>query len=186
MSFAKSLGEIVKGCIRCNSAAQRQLYELFAPKMMAVCYRYAKDRDEAEDILQEGFIKVFQNLNKYENNGSLEGWIRRIIVNTAIDLIRKQKQMPLVELDEHVGASGLESEGDALGSLGLEYLMQLIQDLPPGYRLVFNMYAVEGYSHAEIAAELGINESSSRSQYTRAKSMLKKRIETDFLVVRES
>lgn len=178
MFFSRQKNDIISGCVQQKPLAQRDLYNMFAPKMLAVCFRYAKDRDEAEDMLQEGFIKVFQSIHKYQDSGSLEGWIRRIMVNTAIDMIRKNKAMkmetPLDDyLTETIGADAITD------NLEVEYLLNIIQTLPTGYRVVFNLFAIEGYSHAEIAEQLNINESTSRSQYTRAKILLKKRINED-------
>ncbi|MEO1448973.1 MAG: sigma-70 family RNA polymerase sigma factor [Bacteroidota bacterium] len=155
--------------------AQQELYGLFAPSMMAVCYRYAKSKAEAEDILQESFIKVFKNLPRYKDNGSLEGWIRRIVVNTAIDMLRKEKYVHRhVEIQDYQMGTG---ESAALHDLSLEELYAVIQRLPEGYRMVFNLYAIEGFSHAEVGKKLGITESTSRSQYTRARNLLKKWVE---------
>jgi RNA polymerase sigma-70 factor (ECF subfamily) len=170
---------LVKRCIRKDPAAQKELYQRFSPALMAVCYRYARDREAAEDMLQEGFIKIYQKLDRYTFQGSLEGWMRRIVVNTSIDILRKNKhQQKETDIED---AYGEEVSDDAIDSLELEYLFNLIQNLPTGYRLVFNMYAVEGYSHKEIGTKLGISESTSRSQYTRARSLLKKRIYEDNL-----
>ncbi|MEZ4847657.1 MAG: RNA polymerase sigma factor [Bacteroidia bacterium] len=166
---------LIKDCIKQKPQAQRELYQLFAPKMMALCYRYARDEANAEDILQEGFIKIFQKINKYDDRGSFEGWVRRIMVNTAIDHIRKQKhQQNEVEINEVISEDVSES---VLDKLEAEHLFEVIQQLPTGYRLVFNLYAIEGYSHKEIGEQLNITESTSRSQYTRARAMLKRKIE---------
>ncbi|MDX2249428.1 MAG: sigma-70 family RNA polymerase sigma factor [Bacteroidia bacterium] len=172
--MAKPYQALIKGCVNQKPAAQRELYEQFASSMLAVCYRYARDKDDAEDILQEGFVKVFQKIGKFDDRGSLEGWIRKIMVNTAIDHLRKQKyQNHQTELNEGITE---EVSADILDHMELEFLFKVIQQLPTGYRLVFNLYAVEGYSHKEIADELGITESTSRSQYTRAKAMLRQQI----------
>lgn len=168
---------LIAACIKQNPQAQRELYERFAPKMMGVCYRYAHNRDDAEDMLQEGFMKVYRKLKEYRFQGSLEGWIRRIVVHTAIDILRKQKhQQKEMDIDQAVGVAVSE---DALDNLELEYLYRVIQALPSGYRLVFNLYAIEGYSHAEIADQLGITASTSRSQYTRARALLMHKIRED-------
>ncbi len=165
---------LVQRCIDGQPRAQRELYECFAPKMMGVCMRYAKSPARAEDMLQEGFIKVFQKLEKYQDKGSLEGWIRRIMINTAIDTLRREKHMlQQLEINEAIAEQVNES---VLDELEADFLMDRIQELPTGYRLVFNLYAIEGYSHAEIGEQLHITESTSRSQYTRARAMLKKRI----------
>lgn len=178
MLFSSDSQKMVKGCLNQEPWAQQKLYDLFAPKMMAVCFRYAKDRDEAADFLQEGFIKIFQSIHKYEFQGSLEGWIRRIIVNTSIDLIRKRKASQL-EMPMNTEIADTMIDEDKIDTFEVEYLLRVIQSLPTGYRVVFNLYAIEGYSHAEIGEQLGITESTSRSQYTRAKALLKKRIHED-------
>ena len=173
--MARPYQALIKDCIKQKPQAQRELYQLFAPKMMALCYRYARDEANAEDIPQEGFIKIFQKINKYDDRGSFEGWVRRIMVNTAIDHIRKQKhQQNEVEINEVISEDVSES---VLDKLEAEHLYEVIQQLPTGYRLVFNLYAIEGYSHKEIGEQLNITESTSRSQYTRARAMLKRKIE---------
>lgn len=171
--------DLVNKCKHCDPQAQQALYQTYAPTLLAVCCRYAPNRDEAEDILQDGFVKIFQNLGKYEFNGSFEGWMRRIVVNTAIDHIRRNKRNQLETPIEE--AREVHVPEDALGNLELEYLYQIIQDLPPGYRMVFNLYAIEGYAHKEIGQQLGITESTSRSQFTRARSMLMQKIREDRL-----
>ncbi|RMG27997.1 MAG: RNA polymerase sigma factor [Bacteroidetes bacterium] len=168
------LRPLIEACIRKDSRAQRELYHRLAPQMLGVCYRYARDKSEAEDMLQEGFVKMYQNLGKYQHTGSFEGWVRRIMVNTAIDCLRRRRhQSQEVEIEE-VQHENLAV--DFIDELELEYLYQLIQELPDGYRLVFNLYAIEGYSHEEIGRKLGITASTSRSQYARARALLKKRI----------
>ncbi len=170
---------LIERCIQRDAAAQQAFYERFAPSMMAVCYRYARDKSEAEDMLQEGFIKIFGKLDRYTYKGALEGWMRRIVINTAIDMIRKQKyQQRETDIEEAVGE---EVSDSAMDNLEVEYLFEIIQELPTGYRVVFNMYAIEGYSHKEIGQKLGITESTSRSQYTRARAILKQRIREDHL-----
>lgn len=181
MQIPPTYKKIVEGCIKRDSLSQRKLYELFSSKMMALCFRYAQNRDDAEDMLQEGFIKVFQSIEKYTHQGSLEGWIRRIIVNTAIDIIRRNKSLQLVSpMNDNISENMVDD--NIVDTLEVEYLLKIIQDLPDGYRIVFNMFAIEGYSHAEIGEQLNINESTSRSQFTRAKALLKKRIYEDSLV----
>lgn len=167
---------LVKKCINGDARAQRALFEKFAPKMLGVCMRYAKNTEQAEDVLQDGFVKVFTKLSKYSGNGSLEGWIRRIIVNTALDEIRKnvkfQKNVQVDEVDYK-----LELNGHILEGLAADDLMKIINDLPDGYRVVFNMFAIEGYSHKEIAVQLNISENTSKSQYSRARAYLKTKLE---------
>ncbi|MEM6804445.1 MAG: sigma-70 family RNA polymerase sigma factor [Bacteroidota bacterium] len=170
---------MIKDCIAGKASAQKSLYEYYAPKMLAVCNRYAQKTAEAEDILQDAFVKIFQNLHKYKETGSLEAWIRRVCVNTAIDHVRREKhRYKELEIKE---AYSKEVSEDALDSLELEFLFKIIQALPSGYRLVFNMYAIEGYSHAEIGKKLNISESTSRSQYARARALLKQRISEAYM-----
>lgn len=167
---------LIEQCISGNAKAQYTLFETYSRKMMGVCLRYTKNQDEANDILQEGFIKVFSKLKDFTFSGSFEGWIRRIIVNTALDHIRKNAKfvddIQLDVVDYQVG-----SDETILESLMAEDLMQLIQTMPTGYKVVFNMYAIEGYSHQEIATALGVSESTSKTQYLRAKNYLKTKIE---------
>jgi len=155
---------LVKECVKGNAKAQRLLFEKFSGKMMAVCLRYSKNKDEAEDVLQEGFIKAFSKLSDFSNQGSLEGYIRKIMVNSSLDAIRKNskflKDISLESIDYQVGNGNFIVEG-----LNAEDLMLLINSMPDGYRIVFNMFAIEGYTHQEIASTLGISESTSKSQY---------------------
>lgn len=167
---------LIQACIRQNRAAQQKLYEVYAPKMLGVCYRYASSKEEAEDMLQEGFIKVFQKIDSFRFQGSFEGWLRRIIVNTSINIIRKYQHLKY-ECDVEEAQYTPAAIGDVVASMHAEEVMELIRDLPTGYKTVLNLYAVEGYSHKEIGDMLGINESSSRSQFTRAKALLSKRLE---------
>jgi len=164
--------QLIEKCIAGNAVAQRQLYDQFAKKMMGVCLRYAGGQDEAQDILQDGFIKIFQNLHRYEGKGSFEGWVRRTIVNTALDSYRKNKiSRQHVEIDE---ASFLTASGeDVISSIAAQDLLGIIQKLPSGYRTVFNLFAIEGYSHKEIADQMEITESTSKSQYRKAKAYLR-------------
>lgn len=167
---------LVTECVQGNPRAQRALFERFAPKMMAVCLRYSKDREQAEDVLQDGFVKVFMKLADFKSEGSLEGWIRRVMVNTALDQLRKNGKL-LGDISTDDVAYKLEHNDPIEENLMAEDLMKLILAMPEGYKVVFNMFAIEGYSHAEIAATLGITESTSKSQYSRAKAYLRERIE---------
>jgi len=163
---------LVKGCIQGNRKVQEQLYRTYASKMYPICLSYANRREEGMDILQEGFIKVFRQIKKFQFQGSLEGWIRRIIVHTAIDHFRKyknerdSKMAELVDVVDEGGHSAIEN-------MALEDLMKYLYRLPEGARMIFNLYAVEGYNHREIAEMLDITEGTSKSQYSRAKSLLK-------------
>ena len=167
---------LVNNCIKGDPKAQRTLFERYAPKMLGVCLRYADSQEQAEDVLQDAFIKVFTKLDHYSGDGSLEGWIRRIMVNTSLDQIRKNaKFMTNVSVDDV--EYKLDFDGQILSSLMEQDLLQLINDMPVGYRTVFNMFAIEGYSHKEIAKELSITENTSKSQYSRAKAYLRTKVE---------
>ena len=169
-----NLNRMWEGCLQNDRKQQEALYRALAPKMLAVCMRYANDKDEAQDILQEGFIKMFNNVHKYRGDGNLEGWIRRIMVHTAISRYRKLKPMVLVEDMAEEGA--ISSASQNANNLEVNDLMKLIQQLPQAYRSVFNMYAVEGYSHQEIGNKLGITELLSRTTLYRARNILKEKL----------
>jgi len=162
---------ILKGCLNNEGSAQRELYNRYSSKMLAVCYRYAHNREDAEDMLQEGFIKVFLQMHTFENRGAFEGWIRRIIVHTCINILKKNKKFN--ESVDIIHATGIQVREDSVPAIiQAKQVVESIRLLPIGYRTVLNLYAIEGYSHREIAAMLDIEESTSRSQYTRAKAML--------------
>ena len=164
--------QLVKACISGNASAQKEFYDLFAKKMMGVCLSYTNNYEEAQDVLQDGFIKVFNKLSKFVNKGSLEGWVRRIMVNTALDHYRKNKKFQKdVEID--AVSFKLEKQEYIVESINAQDLLKIIQTIPEGYRVVFNLFAIEGYSHKEIAEQLGVTESTSKSQFSRAKKMLR-------------
>ena len=167
---------LVTACLKGDPRAQKALFEKFAPKMFAVCLRYMGDSDDAQDALQDGFVKVFSKLSDFKNEGVLEGWIRRIIVNTCLDAIRKNQKTKFDVSISDVEYQ-LEYTDNGLQNLELQELMSLVQSMPNGYRVVFNMFAIEGYSHKEIGEKLGINENTSKSQYLRARAFLRERIE---------
>jgi RNA polymerase sigma-70 factor (ECF subfamily) len=162
---------ILSGCLENNAASQDALYFRYSPRMLGVCYRFAKNREDAEDMLQEGFIKVFSQIHQYRNEGALEGWIRRIIVHTCINILKKNKKFSDCVDIAQAGSIGIREESIP-SIMQAKEVVECIRLLPLGYRTVLNLYAIEGYSHKEIAAVLDIEESTSRSQYTRAKSML--------------
>jgi RNA polymerase sigma factor (sigma-70 family) len=166
--------DLINGCIAGNRRMQELLYQRFAPKMYAVCLRYANNADDANDLLQEGFIKVYRNLDKFRKEGSFEGWVRRIFVNTAIEHYRRKVNMNSVSEREESTAE--EGAWNALDHLAEKDIIGLVQDLSPGYRTVFNMYVIEGYAHREIADMLGISEGTSKSQLARAKAILQKKV----------
>ncbi|MBP3350153.1 MAG: RNA polymerase sigma factor [Bacteroidaceae bacterium] len=167
--------KLIKACMRNDRTAQRALYDRFAPYMMAIAIRYVGDYDTAQDVVQEAFIKVFASLNQYTAKGSLEGWVRRITVNSALEYLRSTDVFDSLDCDE-VGQIPTMNI-TAIEKMSADELMNIIASLPAGYRTVFNMYAIEGYSHKEIAQIMGIQESSSRSQYIRAKLLIQKKIE---------
>ncbi|WP_438944957.1 RNA polymerase sigma factor [Sediminibacterium sp.] len=162
---------ILAGCLNNDPSSQRELYNRYSPKMLSVCYRFANSREDAEDMLQEGFIKVFTQMHTFQNKGAFEGWIRRIIVHTCINFLKKNKKFSnSIDLEQ---ADYLEVKEETMPSvMQARQIIECIRLLPIGYRTVLNLYAMEGYSHREIADMLDIEESTSRSQYTRAKSML--------------
>lgn len=162
---------MIAGCLKNNAAAQEALYNRFSPRMLGVCYRFAKNREDAEDMLQEGFVKIFTQMYQYRNEGALEGWIRRIVVHTCINILKKNKKFS--DSVDIMYATGLHSRDEMIPSiLQAKQVVECIRLLPMGYRTVLNLYAIEGFSHKEISDLLDIEESTSRSQYTRAKSML--------------
>jgi RNA polymerase sigma-70 factor (ECF subfamily) len=165
---------MIKGCIDKNTSCQRMLFDTFSGKMMTVCLRYANDHMEAEDMLQDGFIRVFNNIHQFKFEGSFEGWIRRVIVNCALKQLQKRK-INFTDIDEHT-AQMPTTESYAPASLGEEELLKLINSLPTGYRIVFNLNVIEGYSHEEIAEMMGIQASTSRSQLVKARKMLQNQI----------
>lgn len=165
-----SESDLLTGCLAGDRRMQEELYRRFSPRMYAVCLRYAGNAEEAQDILQEGFIKVFKKLDSFRSEGSFEGWVRRIFVNTAIEFFRRKRYlMPVTEKEENTIEGKTAS---ALDDLAAKDILALVQELSPGYRTVFNMYVIEGYTHKEIADMLGISEGTSKSQLSRAKVIL--------------
>jgi RNA polymerase sigma-70 factor (ECF subfamily) len=166
--------ELITGCLRRERSAQKHLYDFYSSRMYALCYRYVKDSMDAEDILVTAFTKILDRIDQYKGEGSFEGWIRRIMVNEALTFLRKNRSM-YVETD--LEAADREPDYESISDhLEAEELMDLIQELPTGYRIVFNLYAIDGYSHKEIAAQLGISENTSKSQLSRARVFLQKRL----------
>lgn len=160
----------MEGCIAGKREMQRLLYDLYSKKMMAVCLRYAPTTFEAEDIMQEAFVKVFSNIEKFKRDCPLEFWIRKIMVNTALKHLRSKQLLTVSHEAEEV--SNLASEDFSLTGYSLDELLGMIQSLAPRYRMVFNLYAIEGYNHKEIGEMLGITEGTSKSQYSRARAIL--------------
>lgn len=170
------LARIVDGCKAQNRSSQQKIYELLYSKMLPVCYRYARSTDEAKDMLQDGFIKVFEKIEQYNVDGSFEGWVRRIIVNTAIDTYRKNKKEVFIDDESRITDDSdwedMESESEYAG-LSINDIVEAMQSLSPGYQTVFNLYVMEGYTHQEIADELEINIGTSKSNLAKAKANMK-------------
>ena len=170
-----SLNELILECLKGKAGAENELYDRLSPLMFGVCLRYAPNASEAEDILQEGFMKMFQHLGSYRGQGPFEAWLRRIMVHTALERYRKKALLTVESSeDETIDAQAEAATFD--DSLTTEALLELIQALPPGYRLVFNLYAIEGYSHKEIAERLHISEGTSKSQLARARRILQEQV----------
>lgn len=163
--------QMLSGCLKNDAAAQEALYARHSPRMLGVCYRFAKNREDAEDMLQEGFIKVFSQISQYRNEGVLEGWIRRIMVHTCINVLKRNRKFTDCLDISNAVEIGVSNEFIP-AAVQVKEVVECIRLLPIGYRTVLNLYAVEGYSHREIGQMLDIEESTSRSQYTRAKAFL--------------
>lgn len=166
--------EMILGCIRQNRTCQRHLYNLYSGKFMAVCLRYATDEMEAEDMLQDGFVRIFAYLHQFKFEGSFEGWMRRIVVNAALKRLQKKKVV-FHEITEHRQET-TSINASAYSNLGEEVILKLISQLPEGYKIVFNLNVIEGYSHEEIAEMLNVQASTSRSQLVKARKMLQQKI----------
>ncbi len=167
--------DLIKGCLENDRKMQELLYQRYSAKMFAVCLRYCKNSDDAQDLLQDGFVKVFRNIEKFRGDGSFEGWIRRIFVNTSIEHFRRSVKNHFTTDTEEIKIE--DPSLSALDNLAEKDIIKMIQELSPGYRQVFNMYVIEGYSHKDIGDILGISEGTSKSQLARAKGILKKMVE---------
>ncbi len=172
--------DIIKGCLKNDRMSQKALYENYYGKMLGACMRYAKDSDEAKDMLQEGFLKVFNNIQNYSNKGSFEGWMRRVVVNACIDQIRKNKKNYLIVsttfANEQVNITEEINDDDLADKISEAEILRAVQDLTPAYRMVFNLYVIEEYTHKEIAELLDISEGTSKSNLSKAKFNLKKNL----------
>lgn len=177
--YKEPLIEIVEGCVKGDRKCQQAVFQKFYGRMLGLCMRYSRDREEARDILQDGFIKVFANIRNYGGNGSFEGWIRRIVTNTAIDFYRKNKNAPVNANSEMVDSSGeviSDDENDEPEYIKIDNrdVIDAVQKLSPAYRIVFSLYVIDGFTHKEIAEKLGINEGTSKSNLAKAKINLRK------------
>jgi len=180
------LEKIISGCLDNNRRSQEELFKLYYGKMLSVCMRYSTDRDSAEEVVQEGFIKIFDKLEAFDYKGSFEGWMRRIMANTAIDSIRKSKKDPILtdnDEDFKLGTENpmVELEEIELTGIKAEIAMEAINELSPAYKAVFNLYVFEDYKHKEIAEILGISEGTSKSNFAKAKLNLQKILKEKFM-----
>lgn len=173
--------DLVSGVLRGSPTHQSALYRQYSVPMFRVLLRFARDRAEAEDMLQEGFIRVYRDMNQFRGDGALGGWIRRIMVNTALSHLRKQRDFLRDTADFSPFENLFRTEEDFAAQLDAESLLKLIQKLPPGYRAVFNLYAVEGFSHEEIAEQLGVSIGTSKSQLFKAREFLKRMLDKSFI-----
>ena len=180
--MGKSLSDIITGCLEGNSLAQEQLYQQFAGKMFAVCLQYSGDYDEAKDVLQEGFIRVFLNLKQFEEKGSFEGWMRRIMINTALEKYRDKYYLNRIDNQSETIEVGVDE--DVFEDLSTQDLLRMIRELSPKYRMVFNLYAIEGYSHKEISALLNISEGTSKSNLSRARAILQEKVKQYYKITK--
>lgn len=174
----KSNKILIDGCLAKNQKSQKALFDTFAPTMYAICLRYSGNSEQAKDLLQDGFIKVYSKLADYKFEGSFEGWLKRIFINIALEYLRKEKRQPdIVNVEE---TTELQSETFHFNNIDSRKIIELIQKLPPGYRTAINLFIIEGYSHREIAELLEISENTSKSQLFKARQMLQKMLKDEF------
>lgn len=166
---------LIEACIRNERTAQRQLYELFAGKFYAIAVRYMKDKDDAADVMQDAFVKIFKYVNTFRFDCPFEAWARRIVINTALKALQKKKRMGY-QIDANEMTNQLSEKAVDISNMALEQLMSLVHELPDGCQAIFNLYAIEGYKHHEIADLLNISEGTSKSQYSRAKQLLQQKL----------
>lgn len=175
--------DMIQGCIDGDRTSQKRLYDRFASKMLGVCMRYAKDRAEAEDMLQEGFLKVFQNISRFKHEGSFEGWVRKIMVFTAINYFKHRARHFQENLDMEDYDSPFQAE--IIERISAKEILAFVMQMPEGYRVIFNLYAIEGYTHREISEQLGIAVGTSKSQYSRAKQWMQQVLAKHFHILNE-
>lgn len=173
-----SLEDIIKGCISGKRKAQEQLFNLFSDEMFGVCLYYSKDYTEAEDTLHEGFMKVFQKIAQFSGKGSLVGWIKRIMINTALEKYRKQTQ--LYAIGDEINLENDISPENVIDDLSVQDILNMVRELSPQYKMVFNLYAIDGYSHKEISEMLGISEGTSKSNLARARYILQEKVKKNY------
>jgi RNA polymerase sigma factor (sigma-70 family) len=176
--------KIIEGCKKGKARYQEELYRELSPKMYGLCLKYANDRDDAKDIMQDGFIKVFQKIDQYSGKGSFEGWVRRIMINTALEKYRSE--VTIYSLDERMPVSDEGVRSTVFEELSAEELLGLIRQLTPKYRMVFNLYAIEGYNHKEIGEMLGISEGTSKSNLSRARLILQDKVKELYSITRDA
>ena len=167
---------IINGCLKGNRRDQELLYRRYAARLYAVCLQYSGNDEEARDILQEGFIKIYENLVHYKYEGSFDGWVRRIVVNTALEKYRSKHNLYRVDDIDQIPEQNAEPDNEDYAGLGASDLMEIIRELPPRYRIVFNLFAIEGYSHKEISDMMSISEGTSKSNLSRARVILQRRV----------
>ena len=179
--MSKKLTNIIKACQKGERASQKQLYTLFASRLYGVCLRYSDNEEDAKDLLQESFIKIFKNLKQYQHNGSFEGWMRKIVVNTALERFRKTRRTLAIESEDYMNTLQLDYE-HVLEELGYKDLLRMVQELSDQYRVVFNLYVIEGYTHKEIGQKLTIGEGTSKSNLSRARELLKDKVRKQYKI----
>jgi RNA polymerase sigma factor (sigma-70 family) len=168
------LNRVIYGCQERDPKAQKELYEMFKNKMFGICLRYAGNYNDAQDILHDGFIKIYEKVNQFKFKGSFEGWIRKIIVNTALERFRTK--YPMVDINDNFKEVDRKAKDDISSDIAAKELLKFVQELSPRYRMVFNLYAIEGYSHKEISEMLNISEGTSKSNLSRARTILQEKI----------
>ena len=180
--------QLIQACITGDRQSQSRLYALLVPKMFSVCLRYCKNREEAEEILQEGFVQVFKSLKNFKHQGSFEGWVRKIMVYCAIQHYRSSiKMFPVISIDSIINSTEEQTGAEEImAQLGKKELLQMVQALPPAYRMVFNLYVFEGMKHREIAEHLGISEGTSKSNFFDAKIILQKAVTNSLKIANQS
>jgi RNA polymerase sigma-70 factor (ECF subfamily) len=178
-----SLEKLIKQCSKRDIKAQSEIYQLFAGKLYALCLKYSKNKQEAEDNLQDGFITIFDKIEQYKFKGSFEGWLKRIVINTALQRYREKNVLNLVVPEEIPEEVEIEIDEE---NISLDFFLEIIQELPDRYRLVFNLYVLDGYSHKEVAEMLKISEGTSKSNLSRARFILKKKIDENKLNLKKS